>query len=144
MDARQTHTPGYEVTRDGKVFSVASNWRGYGRREMRQLLNSDGYPCVRLMLDGRRKHIRVHVLVAQAYLPPRPSEDHEIRHLDGNRLNPNADNLAWGTRKDNAADRERHGRTSRGEAHSASIKSSNQAAGVRAFRQRQREGNANV
>ena len=25
-------TPGYEVTPDGRVFSVVSNWRGYGCR----------------------------------------------------------------------------------------------------------------
>lgn len=30
------HTPGYEVTRDGRVFSVASNWRGYGKEILRE------------------------------------------------------------------------------------------------------------
>lgn len=89
---------------------------------MRQLPNSDGYPSVRIFVDGKRKHIAVHSLVALHFLPPRPSENHEIRHLDGNKLNPNADNLAWGTRKENADDREKHGRTSRGERHSKIIR----------------------
>ena len=124
------HTPGYEVTHDGRVFSVASNWRGYGRRELRQSPNTDGYPLVRVNLYGKRKRIAVHVLVAQQYLPPRPSAKHEIRHLDGERINPHADNLSWGTRKDNADDRERHGRTSRGERHSSAIKAGLEARNV--------------
>lgn len=115
----QKHT--YEVTRDGCVFSL-TNWRGYGRRELAQHLNDDGYPSVRIIEDGQRKHYAVHVLVAREHLPPRPSSNHEVRHLDGNKLNPCADNLAWGTQKDNADDREVHGRTSRGASHSEAIK----------------------
>lgn len=133
------HTPGYEVTRDGRIFS-SSGWRGIDRRELKQALNDDGYPSVRLTIGGKRVRYSVHALVAAQHLSPRPSKSHEIRHIDGNRLNPHADNLAWGTRKENAEDRERHGRTSRGERHSAAIKSSNQAAGTRAFRRAQREG----
>lgn len=116
------HTPGYRVTPDGRVFSTEHNWRGYGEREMRQTLNSDNYPSVRLTVNGRRVRLATHRLVARDYLPPRPSPAHEIRHLDGNKMNAHASNLAWGTRKENADDRERHGRTSRGEAHSLAIK----------------------
>lgn len=120
--AQTAHTPGYRVTADGRVFSVQSNWRGYGEREMRQTLNASGYPSVRVLRDGKRKRLAVHVLVARTFLPARPSPQHEVRHLDGNRMNSSASNLAWGTRKENAADRERHGRTSRGEKHSKAIK----------------------
>lgn len=121
MEAKHT-IDGYEVTHDGRVFSLSSNWRGYGRREMRQDMNADGYPSVRIIVDGKRKRIAVHVLVARAHIPLRPSLAHEIRHLDGNKQNPSAHNLAWGTRKENADDRERHGRTSRGVSHSAAIR----------------------
>ena len=134
------HTPGYEVTYDGRVFSTATNWRGYGRREMTQDLNDDGYPSVRILVNGQRKRLAVHVLVAMHYLPPRPSLRHELRHLDGNRMNPCASNLAWGTQKDNADDRERHGRTSRGPKHSAAIRASNHAQAVREYFQAKRGG----
>lgn len=117
------HTPGYEVTPDGLVYSVAHNWRGYGRRELRQDLNGNGYPSVRITIGGKRTRYAVHVLVAKHHLPPRPSPQHEVRHLDGNKMNPSASNLAWGTRQENADDREIHGRTSRGAAHSAAIRS---------------------
>lgn len=140
--AETEHTPGltgYEVTREGRVFSIAHNWRGYGRREMRQNPNRYGYPCVRLTINGKRTQIPVHRLVAAEYLPPRPSPKHEIRHLDGNKNNAHCDNLAWGTAKENAEDRERHGRTSRGASHSAAIKASAQAEGVRAYHKSRRE-----
>lgn len=117
-----SHIPGYEVTRDGKVFSVSSNWRGYGRRELKQIPNEYGYPSVRLTIAGVRKRYTVHSLVARLYLGPKPGQYHEVRHLDGDKMNPCAENLAWGTRKENADDRERHGRTSRGEKHSTAIK----------------------
>ena len=116
------HTPGYRVIAEGRVFSVASNWRRYGEREMRQTPNADGYPSVRLTVDGKRVRYAVHRLVARDFLPKRPSPQHEIRHLDGDKSNPAAWNLAWGTRKENADDRQRHGRTSRGARHSAAIK----------------------
>jgi hypothetical protein len=105
------HTPGYEVTEDGRVFSVGQNWRGYGRREMQQTPNADGYPSVRILVNGVRRRLAVHRLVAARFLPARPSPQHEIRHLDGNKNNAHFTNLAWGTAKDNADDRERHGRT---------------------------------
>jgi hypothetical protein len=114
--------PGYEVTRDGRVFSVASNWRGKGRFQLVPDRNSHGYARVRLTTGDRRKVFILHVLVAKAFLPERPSAQHEVRHLDGDKSNNAAENLCWGTRAENAADRERHGHTSRGAKHGARIR----------------------
>jgi len=136
------HTESYEVTRDGRVYSIA-NWRGINRRELTQDLNSHGYPLVRMHIEGKRVRKLVHRLVAEKFLPSRPTARHQIRHLDGNKTNNAAENLAWGTAKENAADRERHGHTSRGAGHSAAIKASNQAEGTRAYRRLQKEA-ANV
>lgn len=114
--------PAYHVSAIGQVFSIESNWRGHGIRELAQQANGYGYPSVRLVINGKRKRFVVHRLVADAFLPARPSEQHEIRHIDGDRANSSKVNLAWGTQKDNADDRERHGRTSRGKRHSEAIK----------------------
>ena len=118
---RDIAAAGYTITNDGKVFST-SNWRGYGTRELQHTPNDDGYPSVRLTLGERRVRLAVHKLVAMAHLPPRPSPHHQLRHLDGNKMNCAASNLAWGTAKDNADDRHRHGKTSRGPRHSDRIK----------------------
>ena len=121
-------TPDYRVTREGRVFAVNTNWRGYGEREMAQQPNADGYPSVRLTVDGKRKRLAVHRLVAAEFLPPRPSPAHEVRHLDGDKTNNHFSNLAWGTRKENAEDRERHGRTARGERHAWALGTRKRAA----------------
>lgn len=115
--------PGYLITGEARVFSMKTNWRGHGVREMKQTPNSDGYPSVRLKgASGKRVHLAVHRIMAIYYLGVRPTPNHEIRHLDGDKTNNNISNLAWGTQQDNANDRERHGRTSRGQKHSIAIK----------------------
>ena len=115
------HTPGYRVTADGRVFSTGHNWRGLGERELSQLPHKDGYLSVRVTVDGKRKRHAVHRLVAAQFLPARPSPAHQVRHLDGNKLNNCATNLAWGTAKQNAEDRDLHGTTYRGDRHHSTI-----------------------
>jgi hypothetical protein len=61
--------------------------------------------------------VGVHVLVCEAFHGPRPADDHEVRHLDGNQGHNAEGNLAWGTRQENAADRRRHGTDCVGERH---------------------------
>ena len=104
------------------MYSIGHNWRGYGVREMKQLPNFHGYPSVRLTVGVARKHVPVHRLVALVYLEEKPDWATEIRHIDGDKNNNHASNLAWGTAKLNALDRDRHGKTSKGESHSAAIK----------------------
>ena len=116
------YTKGYLVMEYGGVLSILHNWRGYGRRELKQDTNAYGYKTARLTINGKRKKYFVHKLVAFYYLPPRPSKKHQLRHLDGCKGNNKANNLAWGTAQDNANDREKHGRTSRGLKHSKAIK----------------------
>lgn len=115
------HTPGYRVTSDGRVFSTKTNWRGYGEREMCLTPDKDGYPSVRLTINGKRVRFAVHRLVAVQYIGPRPTGC-EVCHINGDKTDNRVENLRYGTAKDNAADRELHGRTSRGHAHSAAIR----------------------
>lgn len=79
--------------------------------------NARSYPAVMMRYGGRRVRRAVHRLVAVNFISPPPFDGAEVRHLDGNHMNPRLDNLAWGTRTDNAADREAHGRTARGATH---------------------------
>ena len=62
----------------------------------------------------------VYTLVLEAFVGPRPS-GMQCRHLDGNVGNNHLYNLAWGTAKENATDREHHGNTRRGDSHARSI-----------------------
>lgn len=110
MSEKWTPVPGYEICRDGTILSHATNWRGYGSRPISWADDGSGYPAVRMTEpNGRRRKFKVHQLVCRAFHGERPTASHEVRHLDGNPMNNHADNLAWGTRSENALDRSRHG-----------------------------------
>ena len=113
--------PGYSVSSDGRVFSNEHNWRGYGVRELIQDKNTDGYPSVRLTVNSKRTRVSVHWLVARAFLGEKPSATSQVCHINGDHADNRVENLRWGTAMDNAADREKHGRTSRGRKHSEAI-----------------------
>jgi len=111
--------PGYFVTPDGRVFSTrgrkgnSSNWLKpmLGRGRYRQYLS------VSMKVDGKRFHRMIHRLVAEAFCGPKPFEGAVVRHLDGNSMNNDYSNLAWGSRKDDTYDKERLGRIARGSKH---------------------------
>ena len=67
------------------------------------------YIAVSLSHNGRTKTYGVHRLVCAAFHGPTPSPTHEVRHLNGNPQDNRPDNLAWGTRIENWADRIAHG-----------------------------------
>ncbi len=100
--------PGYEADASGRVWSVASNWRGLGPRALTPFYDDDGYLRVRIVVSGGRKKAFVHRMVCEAFHGPQP-DGHEVRHLDGTRVNNVPGNLAWGTRSENAKDRQAHG-----------------------------------
>ena len=88
--------PGYYINEDGQVFAV---------RMLRTHRDDDGY----LRVSTKRLKKAVHWLLARVFLPPPRPGQNEVRHLDGNPRNIRIDNLAWGTRAENAADMARHG-----------------------------------
>ena len=95
--------PGYQVSDLGRVR---------GRRGiLAQRADRHGYMTVTLRNGQRRKTARVHVLVAETFLPPRPP-GMQVRHLDGRQWRNQAANLAWGTQADNEADKASSLRTS--------------------------------
>jgi hypothetical protein len=112
----------YDVDRYGNVFSLKS-----GKLKMlTQFQDVYGYMKVRLKVGEKRKDFTVHKLVAYKYLGGPPIGKDQIRHLDGNKKNNCISNLAWGTAKENADDRELHGNTCRGERHGKTIISKEQ------------------
>jgi hypothetical protein len=133
--------PGYRVSGLGTVQSCWS--RGaYPRltdkwRDLRTTL-VQGYPSLTLSREGQESFHRVHLLVIRAFRGPAP-EGMECRHIDGNRGNPRLDNLEYGTRLENMADRDSHGTTCRGERHP---KTKLRAGQVVEMRRRASEGEA--
>jgi hypothetical protein len=105
----------YEVSNWGRVKRVrAANSTTVGRILKLYVNGCYGHLQAHLCTGGRCRHMLVHRLVLEAFVGPCPVGQ-ECRHLDGNPANNNVENLAWGTRTENQADRVRHGTSSRGE-----------------------------
>ena len=87
------------------------------KKKKTQLIS--GYESTLLSAGGKYKLFSIHRLVLEAFIGSCP-DGMECRHLNGVRTDNNVDNLAWGTPRENAADRESHGNTARGERASKS------------------------
>jgi hypothetical protein len=91
--------PEYEVSNLGRARRVIILKPNY----------SSGYPYITARAPGVKRTVRIHIQVCKAFNGPPPSPEHEVAHQDGNPSNARADNLVWKTRKENAADKWRHG-----------------------------------
>ena len=94
--------PMYEVSSMGRVRSYYN--ARHGRRVIPRLLaiktDRIGYNFVHLKNEDGRKPLRVHRLVAEAFIP-NPESLTEINHLDENKQNNCVNNLEWCTRLQN-------------------------------------------
>lgn len=112
----------YEVSSHGRVRSqdrtqrylqgAADVVRFHRGRMLRGTTDEHGYQVHHLIVDGRRRAVRAHVLVAEAFLGPKPIGA-LVRHLDDDPSNNHFSNLAYGTQVDNMQDAIRNGRNSR-------------------------------
>ena len=108
----------YEISDHGRVRSWV-NSRG-NRREAPKVtasrINTRRYPIVTMHQKKVVFTKCVHRLVAMAFIP-NPEGKPEVAHNDGSRDNNHVSNLRWATRKENEADKLKHGRDNRGENH---------------------------
>ena len=74
----------YIINRNGTIFSKKRN------NYLKPRLNTKGY----LRVYIKRKHVFIHRLVAQKFIP-NPKSLPQVNHKDGNRQNNNVDNLEW-------------------------------------------------
>lgn len=141
---------GYRVGDDGSVWSALEQKRnatGYGshtvigkkwRRLRPWTKKKTGHKIATLYRAGKQHRFPVHTLVLLAFVGPRPT-GHEACHRDGNPSDNSWRNLYWGTSADNGADRRRHGRMPKGEAHSLAKLNDNKVADIwRRLRQGER------
>lgn len=85
--------PRYSISNDGQVRNDIT------AKILKQQI-SRSYYSVRLYNDNGPKWKRVHRLVASAFCGPH-SDEMEVNHIDGDKLNNNADNLEWVTKREN-------------------------------------------
>ena len=98
----------YNVSNQGRLFSVR-----FGR-VMSLVRNRYGHQCAALCKCGRRRQRFIHRLVLEAFVGPCPP-GMECRHMNGVSDDNRAENLKWGTPKENVADQITHGVIARGQ-----------------------------
>jgi hypothetical protein len=124
--------PEYAVSSYGRVRRMVSTRGSRAGKLVKSHLEYDGYPRIMLYRGCVGTGYCVHQLVCLAFHGPKPTDDHEVAHWDGDRDNCRVDNLRWATHEENEADRVRHGRVPRGE----QLRSKLTDVAVRAIRQR--------
>lgn len=101
--------PKYVLSSDGRVKSLATH---------RILPTTKGgrtkaYPRVHLYgANKTRRHAYIHVLICEVYHGPKPGPEYQACHRDDDASNNTVDNLYWGTREQNEADRAANSSTS--------------------------------
>lgn len=84
----------YLVSEMGEVKSLRS------KKDLKPNEDKSGYLYYVLSVNGERKTVKAHRLVALAFIP-NPDGKPSIDHIDGNRKNNSASNLRWVTCKEN-------------------------------------------
>lgn len=126
----------YDISDWGRVRS----WRVYSnsrrRRSTPKILKADitddGYSMFRLYKpEGERVARRAHVLVAEAFIGPRPAGLDEVAHWDGDPQNNHVSNLRYATTSANLLDKRRHGTDHGGDRNPNARLTNAQAAEIR-------------
>ena len=117
--------PNYSVSSEGRIrfdgrrHEVIDSLGRHSVRNYRPKVlkptHADGhYPSVSLLKNGERTRAMVHTYVALAFIGKRP-KDMQVRHVDGDKTNNKAKNIRYGTVRENAGDKAKHGTLLSGE-----------------------------
>lgn len=135
----------YETSCEGAVRSLgrwcgARNGRRAWRkgRELKLVAKDERYLAVTLANGAERKQVFVHDVVAAAFIGPKP-KGAQVRHLNDDRSDNRAVNLAYGSAAENSDDMARNGRRPRGEAHGMARLRADDVLAIRASRLRAKE-----
>lgn len=116
--------PGYSASSLGRIAVR-------GEKILRACISTSGYERYTIKRNGKSVSVTGHILVCEAFHGPKPTSKHEVRHLDGSKINNIPMNLKWGTRKENVADKFNHGTDTRGQRNPLSKLTDEQVISIR-------------
>lgn len=82
------------ITPSGKIYKDYGNNMMYPKANF--INKNNGYLYCGITYPEGQRQRRVHILVAEAYIP-NPNNYSVVMHIDNNKANPNVNNLQWGT-----------------------------------------------
>lgn len=92
----------------GKWFKKKNTLRVQKRQASGRSDRLEYYTC--LYINKKYLRRRIALLIILAFRGPKPFAEAQCRHLDGNSLNNNLNNLRWGSPSDNSKDTARLGK----------------------------------
>lgn len=116
--------PNYRISDKGQITNLDGSIKSYSTCKL-------GYGHVCFTENKKSKSILLHRLVLTAFRGDCP-DGMEGCHNDGNPSNNNLENLRWDTRKNNHADKKKHGTWPGGENNNASKLKNKQVLEIRA------------
>lgn len=90
--------PGYLFSREGDCLSIKRT----NHRLLKKNLKHNGYHQVALTVNGVTKHLLLHRLIGQVYIPCKNYKRLQINHKDGVKTNNHVSNLEWVTPSKNS------------------------------------------
>lgn len=102
IEWRKTEYDGYEVSQIGEIRSidrcVIRSDTGTSVRfpgvVLVQAIDNCGYLRTRVSVNGKQTTLKVHRVVAMAFIP-NPDNLPQVNHIDGNKENNKSENLEW-------------------------------------------------
>lgn len=98
----------YQVSDMGRIKRVAPGKGAIANKILRTTPDNFGYLRVTLYNNIKKKNLRIHRLVLEAFVGPCP-DGMESCHNDGNTSNAVITNLRWATHASNLDDKKQHG-----------------------------------
>lgn len=84
----------YHITASGEVYNSATG------RKLKPFQNERGYDMISVSINGKKRTLKIHRLVALHFLPPVDGKQ-QVNHKDGNKQNNCLENLEWCTNAEN-------------------------------------------
>lgn len=115
---RATKYPGYEVSSYGRVRSI-DRIDSAGRFRRGRILKPAGsgssgkYQMIVVSINGKTTDVKIHQLVLETFVEPRPEDRPFACHYDDDQSNNFLENLYWGTWEDCLEDKKRNGKANR-------------------------------
>lgn len=91
--------PGWQDYQESSYGRTKSFHNGK-QRIVKPKVNNQGYLCIALWKNSKRKDYRVSRLVALCFIP-NPDNKPQVNHIDGNKFNNHVSNLEWVTDAEN-------------------------------------------
>ena len=87
----------YLISRDARIFDPKSRNVKTENQVWEKLTDiaPSGSERVYIWIGKKQTQVQLQVLVALAFLPPRPSPEHLVGHINGNRSDNRVENLEW-------------------------------------------------